>query len=45
MNINWEGTDYAVCPSCKQVVDRESLNNHSHICRSEFDRSPPFADL
>lgn len=43
MKDNWEGTEYTVCPHCKQVVTRESLKNRTHICqdRSDFIRESP----
>jgi len=37
MNNDWEGTEYTVCPSCKQVVTRESLENRTHICQDRSD--------
>jgi acetyl-CoA carboxylase beta subunit len=43
----WEGTDYTVCPSCKQVVLKESIEKHTHVCMSHSDymNIPPISDL
>jgi len=40
MNNDWEGTEYTVCPHCKQIVTRESLENCTYIYqdRSDFIR-------
>ena len=43
MNTNWENTEYTICPECKQVVDRESLGNHTHICNLTL--GPPLGYL
>jgi len=28
----WEGTGFAICPRCKQVVRKEEIDSKSHIC-------------
>jgi hypothetical protein len=32
----WEGTDYDVCPSCKQIVIKDELIKHRHFCLDDF---------
>ena len=28
----WEGTEFTVCPRCKQVVRKEEIDSKIHIC-------------
>jgi len=47
MNDPWEGTDFTVCPLCKQVTKRDELFNGTHVCwsRSEFIKWSIFPDM
>jgi len=28
----WEGTEFAICPRCKQVVRKEEIERKMHVC-------------
>lgn len=28
----WEGTEFAVCPKCKQIVRKEEIDSKIHVC-------------
>jgi len=28
----WDGTEFSVCPKCKQVVRREEIDRKIHVC-------------
>ncbi|MDI6826707.1 MAG: hypothetical protein QMD36_06030 [Candidatus Aenigmarchaeota archaeon] len=28
----WEGTEFTICPKCKQVVRREEIERNMHVC-------------
>jgi hypothetical protein len=32
LESEWEGTDFAICSKCKQVVRKDEIKRKMHIC-------------